>query len=68
MIKGFDDTIYGLAYRNGRYQEGKWNIHFYDTETQRNSGMQHCKALSPPSENITFEFSLRDIKCLQELL
>lgn len=35
MIKGLDDTIYGLAFRNHRYGEGKWNVHFFESEQQR---------------------------------
>lgn len=67
MLKGLDDTIYGLAYRNGRYEEGKWNIHFYDREAQRDGEVQHFRTLSPSSEIITFEFSLGEIRCLQKL-
>lgn len=58
MIKGLDETIYGLAYRNGRYAEGEWMVHFFETETQRDAVMRQ---FTEAGDIVPFQFLLRQI-------
>ena len=61
MIKRLNDTIYGFAYRDLRYKDDEWNVHFVEKEEYRDIEVQHFKALMPASEIITFEFSLEQV-------
>lgn len=59
MIKGLNETIYGLAFRNHRYGEGKWNVHFFETERQRAVILPQ---LNDVGEVFVFEFTLGQVK------
>jgi hypothetical protein len=60
MIKRSTDTIYGLLYRNGRYDVGNWMLNFFDTDRQlevaKKEALKHIGA-----EVKTFKFKLEDV-------
>jgi len=60
MLKRMTDTIYGMLYRNGRYDEGNWMVHFFATKRERESAYKQA-GQHPGMELRRFEFRLEQV-------
>lgn len=52
-------TIYGFLYRNGRYEEDEYYVHFYDSKISRDNVADYSR--KSDSEIIKFEIKVRDL-------
>ena len=60
MYMGLDQIIYGLAYRNHRYNHGKYNISFFGGEDIRDK-FYNMYAEQVEAEIVKFEFCIKDL-------